>query len=332
MPPCALFYTPAIPAPGHQVVFDNSPCQIDEARRTEVNQAHGEISAFLAAIEEGSPALSFTPPAECNVGDATATIDSVSGLALHRGVIEYQFRYSGTCTHRECHDETVCDPTCRTVQVCNDSTISFSGITGSETYVVPSGAPGMRIDSPPRSKAGFTEAINAWEQFVNDGLDLSAHKFGSSDADTDDEFMPVLNAVDAFIADDALPFRTAIKDFVDAMAVQEALLAAPPVVPTNPVTYAWTDTQGAHDVTAEVGPFVLARTKKTSSGFLIKTVCIKLKDYDDPSGSRTWVKITRRDPAGKELGFWRWSPIPLTTTRLSRSAYSFNYVNLAGTR
>ena len=70
----------------------------------------------------------------------------------------------------------------------------------------------------------------------------------------------------------------------------------------------------------------------------IKT-CTVLKDYEDPTGTRTWVEIKRIDPARVGVGgnpssssdrLWKWNPTVISgnVTRKSKAEFGVNYVRL----
>ena len=156
--------------------------------------------------------------------------------------------------------------------------------------------------------------------------------FATSDGDFNDEFLIADTGMTKLIQD-IESLRQASKDFVDTMTQLQAAMqttggcAGLDCGGKNPAGYLWTDSRGTLSVEAEVGPFKVARTKTKKSS---KKICIVLKDYSD-DGSRSWVKITRQEPS-KELGFWNWNAYGGKTTKLSRSAYSFNFVKIAGTK
>ncbi|MBI4322871.1 MAG: hypothetical protein HY596_01200 [Candidatus Omnitrophica bacterium] len=154
---------------------------------------------------------------------------------------------------------------------------------------------------------------------------LLGEPFATSDADFADEFVPVETKLNQLVSD-IESFRPASKDFVTTMTTLSEGITTD-FGGKNPAGYAWSDSRGDLSVEVEVGPFKVARTKKKSS---FKKICIVLKDYAD-DGSRSWVKITRQDPV-RDAGFWRWNDYGGKTAKLSRSAYSFNFVKIAGTQ
>lgn len=154
----------------------------------------------------------------------------------------------------------------------------------------------------------------------------------STDTDIADEFVEVKSDLTAFI-DNINAFRGACKQYYEAMkSIGDAEDTTPGnLTGKNPMEYTWADARGEHKVTIEVGNYKLARIKVKKSFF---QTCLILKNYKDSDGSDTWIKITRQDPPEKALGILgKWSPSAgRPISRLSRSAYSYNYVKIAGTQ
>ena len=158
---------------------------------------------------------------------------------------------------------------------------------------------------------------------------------GSIDYDLEDEIARALGDINTIISG-INSFQNDIYNFNQRMYAAYTPLEEKGGI--NPVTYSWTDSRGEHSIEVEAGPYKLARIEvRKSGGFLKKEICLILKDYSD-DGSRTWVKITRREPANKELGMLgKWNPVAsaadggfFTITRSSRAAYSFNYIKISG--
>ncbi len=59
------------------------------------------------------------------------------------------------------------------------------------------------------------------------------------------------------------------------------------------VIYRWEDARGKHWVEIRISKYLSAHIGK-KSGFLQN--CVFLRDYEDPSGNHTWIRITRSDP------------------------------------
>ncbi|GAF82062.1 unnamed protein product, partial [marine sediment metagenome] len=107
----------------------------------------------------------------------------------------------------------------------------------------------------------------------------------------------------------------------------------------NPVTYSWTDSQGEHSIIVEVGDFKVPEVKDKTEHrgdwptWLMRRDCLVLKHYTDEGN--TWVKITRNDPANKEMGILaRWNPTAeaadefFSISRTSRVSYDVRYNRL----
>lgn len=150
----------------------------------------------------------------------------------------------------------------------------------------------------------------------------------------EDEFVDVLSRIDDFIGD-IEDFRQELASLYDDFQVLYAELDTD-YGGINPVTYSWTDSRGEHSITVEVGPFKVPWVRKEKRGnWLVGKICLVLTDYHD-DGTNTWVKITRRDPANKEMGILgRWNPTAsaeegfFTITRTSHAAYSYNYIKMS---
>ena len=158
-------------------------------------------------------------------------------------------------------------------------------------------------------------------------------------------------------------FLLQVKDFYDqlqnVLGVQPAVdgrLPNPLQVIGDPIrggvhqmdgVYEWQDTQGNHSVTVEIGPFIIPTTRNYKTGnWLLGKSCIEMLNYCDntpgcmhhrPDGTafagpdRTWVRVTRRDPTNKQVGFWRWNPFGGTIRKTARAAYNRLYVGICGT-
>lgn len=175
--------------------------------------------------------------------------------------------------------------------------------------------------------AAFTEGLDALDGFVN-GIESNATCppgeicFGSSNADTDEEFLPVLDAL-AAVAQDIDTFRTATLTFSTNMWTKYGQFGG-----INPVAYRWKDSAGNHSVETKVSDFRLAQTRKKKKGnFLVGKVCMKLEDYTD-DGTNTWVTVTQTDPS-TPLGLWQWNPFGGVITKKACASYSVDRVGLA---
>lgn len=157
---------------------------------------------------------------------------------------------------------------------------------------------------------------------------------GSIDEDLDDEINQALGDIDTIISG-IDSFQNDIYNFNWQMYAAYTPLEYKGG--QNPATYSWSDSRGEHSVEVEAGPYKLAWIETRESGsWLDKEICLILRDYSD-NGSKTWIKVTRRDPANKDLGILgKWNPTASadegfsTITRRSRAAYSFNYIKMSG--
>lgn len=171
-------------------------------------------------------------------------------------------------------------------------------------------------------------------------------EFATVDRDYTNEFSLALDAIDSIILQLG-NMRNNMQDYYSNMTDTYAQMHTD-YGGVNPATYQWTDSRGEHSLSAQVGPFRLARViTKKSGNFLKKKTCLKLVDYYD-SGLRTWIKINRKDPANQEVGsIGKWSPYDnddphdpddsdndakFSLTRISRAYYSYNAVGIANRR
>ena len=197
------------------------------------------------------------------------------------------------------------------------------------TYPIDDNNPtGSGLTISARPPADFRQATADLHAFA----DTVAVPFGTSNADTADEFQPVLTGLDT-LRNDVTVFRTRLQNF--AAAVRNATSVVGPLLGNlNPISYTWRDSRGDHTMTIEVGPFKMPTAKTEKRGNILKgKICLVLKEYKD-NGSKAWVKVTRNDldSAQQHMTWWRWNPFGGRLSKISRVSYSFDHVDLAGTR
>jgi hypothetical protein len=197
--------------------------------------------------------------------------------------------------------------------------------SGSGTYSIDDNNPvGSGLTISNRPVPAFSAAVGTFGAFVN-GVTVP---FASSDADTDDEFQSVLASLDGFLGN-IQTFRSALQQL--NVNLQAAAPSASTFGGLNPATYAWKDSRGDHSVAVQVGPFKIPRVvKKKTGNWLVGKICLTLTDFQD-NGTNAWVRVTRRDPS-TAMGLWRWNPFGGQMTKISRVSYSFDRVDIAGTR
>lgn len=161
---------------------------------------------------------------------------------------------------------------------------------------------------------------------------------GSVDQDLDDEFS-VAQAQLGRLSNQITIFRQAVKQYhTDMNEAYKALKTE--FGGLDKSCYGckgeWRDSRGLHAIRVEVGPFRMAWVQKQVSGnFLIKKVCMILRDFRD-NGSRAYVRILRWDPK-KESRLWTWNPhgnetlviageqVPMARiTKISGASYTYN--------
>ena len=82
----------------------------------------------------------------------------------------------------------------------------------------------------------------------------------------------------------------------------------------NNVTYSWHDSRcpgsaDCHTVNIEVSPFHMASISSWQGGWPTTKYCLGVDSFSDPGGASTWVKVTRTDPAAKNMGILGvWNP------------------------
>ncbi|MBI3319009.1 MAG: hypothetical protein HYZ89_00250 [Candidatus Omnitrophica bacterium] len=197
---------------------------------------------------------------------------------------------------------------------------------------------GLTISPPrtvnaPATVQSFADGVDAFDAFVN-GIPshpsctsaAGAICFGSSNADTADEFVPVLEALTAF-GSTIETFRTAAQSFSTTMWTKYGQLGG-----LNPVTYRWKDSQGTHSVAVEVGNFKVAHIEKHRHGNpMWGKACLELEEYKDDTGANTWVTITQQDPSapiGGASTLWTWNPFGGKVCKQACASYSFDRVGL----
>ena len=158
--------------------------------------------------------------------------------------------------------------------------------------------------------------------------------FATVDADLNDEFQEAKKAISNFISE-IQGYRNSFRDYYTNMENAYRVLAEE-YGGLNPATYKWQDSRGSHSITTEASSFKIPRIEvKKSGGFLKKKICLVLRDYSD-DGSRTWIKITRSDPANKELKSGKvslglWNPfVSGEITKTSKAYYSYDKAGIAG--
>lgn len=99
----------------------------------------------------------------------------------------------------------------------------------------------------------------------------------------------------------------------------------------NPAMYQWDDARGHHIVKVGTGNFQVPKLVKRKYGNWFKgKKCMELRDYYDDTGSNCWVKVERTDPQ-QNMGFLGvWNPFRSGISKVSRAAYSYNYLKLVG--
>jgi len=113
--------------------------------------------------------------------------------------------------------------------------------------------------------------------------------------------------------------------------------------PPSTLTYDWTDSRGAHSVTATVGPFTVpwiqGYTKEHCGknneclglvlgpitrlfGSAWSSKCWRIRGYKS-TGKNTWVKVSRKDPAEQKAGpWWVWNPHKGETIKVAHVKYN----------
>ncbi len=243
-------------------------------------------------------------------------------LGEGRGTISYNFhyRYTCRCCHEECDDEGNCNT------ICEDNTYE-----GDKQGVEQLSTPDLQI--PSMGEEAFLGVLDEMEEKLNSVDD----EFATIDIRWDDEFRPVLDSLESR-QKEISDFLSEIEEFYNQIHVIETTERAEDG--GGSITYSWQDKRGGtlenHSITVEVGPFKLARLEKKESGcFLVKKICLIMKDYKD-NGERTWIKVTRKDPdsTNKKVGILGiWNPrIAGEITKECYVYYSYDKVGIKSVR
>ena len=145
-------------------------------------------------------------------------------------------------------------------------------------------------------------------------------KFATIDQDTLGEPRQAMSAIWER-AQEINPLLVELKRFAEAMDQGNKTGA-------GSVTYRWTDNRGPHAVTVETGPFKVANLDHFKTGNWLKgKLWQRIHDYAD-DGSKTWIQVTRQEPANINTGFWTWNPFGGTITKTSRVSYSYDQVGI----
>lgn len=149
---------------------------------------------------------------------------------------------------------------------------------------------------------------------------------GTIDTNSDDEFIPAIDAIDDLIGRMA-DFRNEIKRWSDEMDsyIVEGLSD---LGGFNPITYSWEDMRGQSRVVVQAGPFQMPKIKKEKHGnFLMGKVCLVLKNYEDQD--RCWIKVSKYPPTNVSLGaLGIWNPFARGVSKVSKAYYTVEKVGL----
>lgn len=305
LPPAQLAYL------NGAVVIENPPAQLNAARKARLAAAIQVIRQWLTTTEEhvrNDIVHDLTNQGYTQVQNITLTDLT---LALHDGGIIYHYAYTF-----EYLDLTVEPPEVKTGQGQGD---------GSSPVEAPD--LGLRVPSSPLP--AFTSAVEALGAFVDQVA--AAPPFATVDADTEDEFRPVLQSIGE--ATEAVrQFRADIQQDLagitgDAPGEAENTLelGGIPLSRGNPVTYRWKDSRGVHSVTVKVNKFLVPRVDKVKHGnWLIGKTCLVLVNHR----SHASVTVTRQDPANQTMGFWKWNPFSGEVTKKCRVHYTEQNVKI----
>lgn len=313
---------------GGKVVISNSPppTKIYQARADEFKSELENINYFLSHWGWGMFGIS-----RCG----TCYGLTITGIGLSNGVISYAYKYYYTYEERIVigYEEIVIieegqPPITERVPI-TELVTRTKTVTGSGSYDIDSYPAGSGLYIRKDTLGYFTNGVNAFENFL-DRIELP---FATIDGDTGDEFALVLAELENFIAT-TQDFLSEIAGFYhDMHSIEEANLSGSGG--KNPITYTWTDSLGKHSIVVQVSGYDFAwvrREKTKKHGGLKKKTCLILMDYKDDC----WVKVTRKDPANKDLGLLgKWNPTTsksFNISRMSRVKYSYDKVKVSGRR
>lgn len=161
-------------------------------------------------------------------------------------------------------------------------------------------------------------------------LRLGAPAFATIDQDLDDEFVPVLGALQA-LADDAERL------WDEARSAKRRLKGSGAALSSggggNPAYYQWRDSAGQHRVEVQVSDFILPYIDVEEHGSaLSKETCVILKDHTDETGANTWVTVKRVEPRNGPTGLWTWNPGQSEIKKAACVSYSPKHVKIVRTQ
>jgi hypothetical protein len=158
-----------------------------------------------------------------------------------------------------------------------------------------------------------------------------AHDTGTVNVLSDDEFGPAIADIDGMIAE-MTNFRTAIKDWSDAMDGYIVDLLSGDLGGSNPIRYYWEDSRGLNTVAVQASGFVVPRIVTEKRGSWLKgKVCSVLKNYSDENNC--WIKVTKYPPANVSLGILgRFNPFNRGVSKVGRAYYGIDSVGLRDTK
>ncbi|MFC1675075.1 pilus assembly protein TadG-related protein [Candidatus Omnitrophota bacterium] len=158
---------------------------------------------------------------------------------------------------------------------------------------------------------------------------------GSSDADTEHEIFKVYE----FMTKDVEPIVKNAVDRSKELYDNMLQLYRHAGFGDNFLEYSWTDSRGEHSVRVDTSDFLIANLNMENpyTHWPNTWYCFYEENHEDRKGQRTWVKVTRVDPAKKNAGILGlWNPHDpggtgkLTISRTSRVAYGLYRYPLVG--
>ncbi len=210
---------------------------------------------------------------------------------------------------------------------CKIDTLNILNLLGLNGIGVNNGSYAGVIDDS--AWAGLSDP-EYYQYYFNNGV-----YFGPSQDHIElDQITPAIKKVNQII-NNIDPFLQGCQDFYDKLNPTLKVVI-------NPVRYAWQDmavggdTPRNHYVIVRFGPYRTARIVRTKSGnFLFNKTCLRLSNYQDVNGEKTWVRIIRGDESNKVGNVGTWNPTNdlvcdsngicyAQVSRISRARYKLN--------
>jgi hypothetical protein len=305
------------------IYFPNPLCKLyDLDKQTLINEIN-IVKDFVKKLKEKIKNEIAENPPSCEEDCSLVSIDynsieikeiclsgnihshcSKEGLGQGMATIKYSYTYNYSCkccvaddccstekcncdqNGQNCSSCCVADPCCTT-----ETSVHQGSGSGSEQISSPD------LDIPCMDENSFLDVLDEFQRIISELND----KFATIDEDFDDEFDPVLRALNREILRINSFLRGVDEFYRDIQRIERIRRED---IAINPLTYSWHDSRcptndKCHSVEVYVGDFNMPSLERRKYGnWLIGKVCIEL-DYHTQDVE---VRVTRQDPSGISLG------------------------------